>query len=617
MDILIPDNWLRDHLKTTLNSKEIAKFLSLCGPSVEKITGTGKNLAYQIEITTNRVDSASVYGIAREASAILPRFGVKAHLVTLKTKSTQKLTKKVVYLKVNIDEKLCSRFTACLVKNVKIDTSPKWLSDRLILSGIRPLNNIVDISNYIMLELGQPVHMFDYQKIQGSEMKLRCAKKGETIQTLDGKIYELKESDIVIEDGGKKLIDLAGIMGGNASKIDEKTQDVLVFVQTYNPINIRKTSMRLGVRTLAATIFEKGPDSAGVEIAVRRALDLVVKIAKGKPESKILDIYASSKKKKSISTSLDFINKKLGVNLTPKEISQCLQSLGFNPVWHKTNLEVDIPSYRANDIEIEEDIVEEVARIFGYHALPSKIMEGEIPTSKQGINFDFEYNLKNTLKGFGGVEIYTLSLVPKSFVGNEALKLKNPLGLDSQYLRTSLKPSLRQAANENLTSGKFHLFEMANVYLPNKNNLPEEKLTLAGIFSDFSYREAKGILEALLLSINSKEKINLKAISDSKLYYYEFDVVSLEKSIHLKRFIAPKKFPSQIEDITVSFSEKPKVGEIIEKILKLDGQIEKVEFIDLYKNSYTFRISYRNENKTLTNKEVEKIREKILKRFYS
>ncbi|MEK7188784.1 MAG: phenylalanine--tRNA ligase beta subunit-related protein [Patescibacteria group bacterium] len=288
MNILIPDKWLREFLKTLASPAQISEYLSLCGPAVERINETSYGPVYYFEVTTNRVDSVSIYGVAREAAAILPRFGIKARLHSVKV-GEFKFSQKVKYLKAIVDKKLCSRFTAALIKNVIIKPSPKQIQDKLTAVGVRAINNVVDISNYVMHELGQPVHTFDYDKIKGAKMILRESEKGEKITTLDGKTYLLPGEDIVIEDGQKRLIDLAGIMGGENSAVDSNTKNVLLFVQTYNPLNIRRTSMSLAKRSEAAVLFEKDLDPELVSVGIGRTIDLFVKLTGGVPEKEILD----------------------------------------------------------------------------------------------------------------------------------------------------------------------------------------------------------------------------------------------------------------------------------------------------------------------------------------
>lgn len=637
MDIKILDSWLRDYLDTPAKPEKIAECLSLCGPSIERIEKFESEFVYDIEVTTNRVDSASVYGIAREASAILPRFGVKAKLKTIEVDKTYKFAGSVSYLKAQVDKNLCPRFTAVLIRNVKIGDSPEWMVKKLESAEVRSINNVVDISNYIMLALGQPVHTFDYDKIKGSKMILRESKKGEKIKTLDSKEFTLMGGDIVIEDGAARLIDLAGIMGGNLSAVDANTKNVLLFVQTYNPIAIRKTSMALAQRTMAATIFEKGTDPELVAPAITTAINLFQKLTGGVPEKQILDIYKESYKEKSLTTDLQFIVKILGQDISKKDVDLYLTSLGFKTSWSGKKISVKIPSYRAQDIKNQEDIVEEVARIFGYHNLPSQIMTGEIPGRAANPTFEFESQIKKTLMGWGGTEVYTLSLVQKSWTNDRALKLKNPLGTDSEYLRTSLMPSILYAANENIgTFDKFHIFEMANVYLPRVRDLPDEKLTLAGIFSGYEYRGAKGIVEGLMRALNisavfeteeypgfaagKSASIKVKGselgkigyVENSSLIYYEFDIATLmQKAGGVSKYQKIPKYPAQIEDLTFIFPEKTKLGEVLHTI-KQNAKVSGAELTSVYQGAITLRIWFQDEEKTMTNEDVQKVRAEIL-----
>ena len=638
MDIIIPDIWLRDFLTTKATPKQLAKYLSLCGPSVERVSGTETNTVYSIEVTTNRIDSACVYGIAREANAILPRFGIKTTLKKYAEGKNIKYANRVSYLTVNINEKLCQRFSAILIRSVKITESPKWIKDRLTLSGVRPINNVVDISNFIMLELGQPIHTFDYDKITGAKMILRESRKGEKIITLDDKEFVLSGGDIVIEDGSGKLIDLAGIMGGKNSAIDKNTKNVLLFVQTYNPVNIRKTSMSLAQRTDAAVLFEKGLDPETVRLGIARGIQLFKDLTSGTPKKTVLDIYPKPTKSKKVLLDLDFIISMLGVSITKNEVSTSLTALGFILKWQGNKLEVGVPSFRSGDIAIPEDIVEEVARIYGYHNLPSKIMEGKIPTLISSSMFDYEFKIKNILMGYGGIEVYTYSLVPKEFVKENALSLKNPLGKETEYLRTSLMPSLIAAVREN--SGeidKFHLFEISNIYLTTVNDLPKEKMTLAGSFRGYNYRSAKGIIEALLEELNIKAIFEVEdsqyfkpsqriiinsgktrigefgVLEKNNLIYYEFQIEKLRVATQAVKSYAPiPKYPAQVEDLTLILPQKTKVGEVIDTISSIDKSVSEVSLGEIYNNAFTFRTAYQDLNKTLTNEEVGVVRNKII-----
>ena len=654
MDIIIPDSWLREFLNTKATPNQIAEYLSLCGPSVERMEKIDNDWVYHIEVTTNRVDSAGIWGVAREAAVILPRFGIEARLINPNTKSNQPLAEKVSYLNASIDHTLCPRFTTILIRNLKLGDSPQYMQQRLKLVGLRPINNVVDISNYLMHELGQPVHTFDYDKIRGRAMKLRASKKGEKLTTLDGKTHTLPGGDIVIEDGEGRLIDLAGIMGGQNSAVDHETKNILLFVQTYNPVNIRKTSMSLAHITEAVSLFEKGLDPELVETTIKRGIDLFVEIGSGEPENVILDIYPKPYKSKTVKTDLVFINERLGIELREKEISEILEPLGFKTKWQGENLEVTIPSWRSQDLEISEDIVEEVARIYGYHNLPSQLMTGPIPDPLPNAPFEFEIKVKQLLKGWGGTEVYTLSLVSKDKVAladTRALRLKNPLGTESEYLRISLAPSLIWAAKQNLAQkqpfhlfrdsesrNKFHLFEMSNVYLPRKGELPEEKMMLAGIFHLYTYEQAKGIIESLMdelhispdykpedkpgfiknqvLAIFNKNNLlgMFGVVQNERFIYYELNLETLrESSPPYVPYKPIPKYPPQIEDLTLVLAPRSKLGDVIETILNTDKHVIKAELIDSYEETRTLRITYQSSKKTLTNQEVKDIRNRVEK----
>lgn len=644
MDLVIPHSWLKDYLKTSATPEKIAECLSLCGPSVERVTRRGKDALYFIEVTTNRVDSASVYGTAREAAAILPRFGLNSSLQPIEVRSDQVLAKTVDYLDAIVDKDLCQRFTAVLIRNVKINPSPKLIQVRLKAVGLRPINNIIDISNYLMIEFGQPLHTFDYDKIREHKMALRASRQGEKITTLDGKEHTLSGDDIVIEDGEGRLIDLAGIMGGKLSAVDEQTKNVLIFVQTYNPYNIRQTSMRLNHRTAAVSLFEKGLDPKQVEIVTRRAIDMFDEICKGKPEKEILDIYPNPSGPKHVIVSGEFINQRLGIRLEKNYIKKILDSLGFKSSLQGETLQIEIPSWRANDINIPEDIVEEVARLYGYHNLPSDLMSGKIPDQLPSNPFDFEMKINRLLKGWGGVEVYTYSMtsLQNSDLGNKPswiLKLKNPLGKDGEYMRLSLAPSLIQTVKQNPQEKEpIWLFEMSNIYLPVRGSLPEEKMMLACIFSNYDLLRARGIVEALLEELKieaswkpenfrgfvpnttlditaGKETLGRFGKLNSGYYYTELEVQALQK--HSKSFLSFKpipKYPPQIEDISLVVPTRNFIGNIIETIKKSDSQVQAVEFADSYENTKTFRVTYQNPGKTLTDTEVEKIRKKIIQK---
>ena len=330
MNILIPDSWLKEHLKTKATVKQIGEYLSLCSQSVEKITKVDHDWLYDIEITTNRPDCFSVYGIARELAVILPRFGIPAKLSQLSIIHYPLSISKGLPLGVKITKpSLCPRFTALIFDNVVVKSSPKIVQERLEKVGIRAINNVVDISNYLMLALGQPMHTFDYDKIKGHKMILRESAGGEKITTLDGQIRPLPDGTIIIEDGKGRIIDLCGIMGGENSQVDKKTKKVLLFVQTYDPAKIRQACQKLAFRTDAASRFEKGVDPEGVMIAMEKAMVMFEENCGAKIASNLINIYPHPPKAKKIILSQSKLNQVMGIEIKLVEAKKILDSLGF------------------------------------------------------------------------------------------------------------------------------------------------------------------------------------------------------------------------------------------------------------------------------------------------
>lgn len=659
MNILVPDSWLREYLETDATPKQIKDCLSLCGPSVEGMEKTEDDFIYNIEITSNRPDMASVLGIAGEANAILPRFDIPAKLKSDRIQQTYDLNiklEKELPLKVKIEKsELCPRFAAIILDNVTIRPSPEFAQGRLIKSGIRAINNVVDISNYLMLLFGQPVHTFDYDKIMKATMIMRESKKGESLTTLDGKTFTLEGGDIVIEDGQGRLIDLCGIMGGENSAVDNNTKRVLLFVQTYDPIRIRKTSMKHGQRTEAATLFEKNLDPENVLPTILYGIHLFKEWAGAKEVSRIIDIYHNQYKSRKITVSSQFINQRLGIKLTIDQITDILQSLSFNTVNDNDKLIINVPSFRQFDITIPEDIVEEVARIYGYHNLPPQLMTGKIPVTDKPKDLPLEDKIKQMLKYWGYTEIYNYSFISEELIEKAGtdkkfpLKVANPLTEQTAYMRVSLIPSMLETIAKNQHfSFPLNLFELSKVYIPQKGNLPQETSMLT-IANQSGFYELKGIVEAILKELGitdyqSLEKssglywhpkqtlhfvkndltlaslgkahpdLTAKFAIKKDLYLAEINVTRLVSFANpLKKYTAIPLYPAVIEDLTLLLQPHTKLGPVITEITKSDPLVAKVELSDRYKNTVTFRLTYRNSQKNLTNEEVKIVRDKILR----
>ena len=621
MDIKILDSHLREYLDTKAAPTEIAKYVSLCGPTFDRTSPLkfhhgagkfGKDWLYEIEVTTNRVDAASVFGIAREAAAILPQFGISAKLKKIPTTNYKLPNKNSLPLVLKSNPKLVNRLTGIVVEDIKNWESPKWMVGRLEVAGIRSLNAVVDITNYVMIAMGHPCHAFDYDKIKNHIIVVRESKKGEKITTFDNKTYTLSGGDIVFEDASGKILDLPGIMGLKNSVVSKNTKRVLFFFDNNNPDKIRQTSMGLAIRTMAAALNEKRVDPELVPTAMSLGIELFEKICKAKVASRVYDVYPRPYSGKTVTTGKDFIEKMLGVDIEKRKVVSLLRALDFKPKWSKNTLNVVVPSFRAHDVDIEEDVVEEIARIYGYHNLPSKLMEGGLPEPVFDAPFKFEENIRQVLKGFGGVETLTYSLVSKDMAANSSLKLKNPLGSDTEYLRTNLRPSLMAAIKQNSgVQNGYHLFEIANIYLQRKNDLPEERMMLSGIFVNYDHRAAKGVLEATFESLSVNHKVTIEPINNA--LYYEFEVAKLREAVKQKRYKPLPKYPPQIEDITIDIPEGKLVGNVVSFIKQASKIVHSIELVDIFERKFTFKISYLHPEKTLSDKEIEKARERILR----
>ena len=660
MNIIIPDSWIKEFLKTKATPKQIDEYLSLCSQSVEKLTQIGKDWLYEIEITTNRPDCFSIYGLARELAVILPRFGIPAKLLPLNIFNTSPIIEKGLPLEVKITKpSLCPRFTAIIFDQIVIKPSPKVVQERLEKSGIRAINNVVDISNYLMLELGQPMHTFDYDKIKKAKMILRESAGGEKLTTLDGQVRPLPDGTIIIEDGEGRIIDLCGIMGGENSQVDEKTKRVLLFVQTYDPVKIRQTCQKLAFRTDAASRFEKGVDSEGVMMAMNKAIQMFKENCEAKIASNLIDIYPHPSQEKTIKLDLNLVNKIMGISIPQKEIISILQSLGFS-ILHSTFSIIHclVPYWRYGDISIPEDLIEEIARIYGYHRLPTNLIPTFLNQSKSNF-FDWTFKVKEALKFWGFTETVSYSMVSGQLLRNceinpeEALKIANPLSDEWVYMRPSLIPSLLEVVNNNKKS-KAKIFEMANIYLPQgEQQLPEENFMLTVLMVEEDFAHLKGLAEALLeelgvrtYEINTyelqktfygkifhpthraeitignnslgifgeiKAAILAKFGIKKKIVILDLDFNELIKYATTdKKYMPIPKYPPIIEDFSFVVPAKTYVGDIIKLIRSTNQIIQGAELIDAYEQTRTFRITYQDPNKTLTDKEVEKIRKKII-----
>jgi len=634
MNILIPNSWLSDYLETNATPQQFADAMSLTSVSIERIEKVGDDFVYDIEVTTNRPDLMSIVGIAREASAVLPQQGFTAKFKPHTVDHTP-TTSKSDMLTISSDPTLINRIMA-VVLEIDLHASPEYISDRLTKTGIRSINNAVDVTNYIMREIGHPSHVFDYDRLNDHTLNIRRSKKGEKITTLDGKEYTLPGNDIVADDGNGTIIDLLGIMGTANSVVVDTTKRIVLFLDNNNHNLLRKTSMNLGIRTEAAVLNEKGVNPDIMLPTLVTGIELLKKHANAKVISPIIDIYPNRIKSKTIKVTKDKIDSVIGIEIPQKTVVDILESLGFGVTVKENEFTVEIFTSRVNDIDIPEDIIEEVARVYGYHKIPNSL-----PALTEQANYHQDKNefywiqkVKEAFKFWGFTEVYTYSLVTEELFDGpieNALKLKNPLTEDKTYLRNSLVPSVIDVANQN-KANNLQLFEIANVYLKKNKGLPDEVLHLAVVVrkEKASFFDGKGIVESVakILGITTisfekkKDGIegadimlsgkNIGSIEADEDITVEINVQELLKHANSKKiYKEPAKFPPLIEDVRVEIPAHYPFAKI-EKALKESSElVHSISLLDVYKNKKTFRIVYLSRTRSLTTGDIQPIRKGI------
>lgn len=613
--MLAPLSWLKEYVDITLTPKELGERLTEAGLNCEKIIKTVDDNIFELEITPNRPDLLSMIGVAREIAAIQNtkiKFPKLANLIK---------PKKSLPLTIKTNSIINPRFTGIIVSGIKVGESPKWLKDRLLKMNQRPINNIVDITNYVMLELGNPIHAFDYDKISGNTMVVSQAKGGEKFESVDAFTYNLPKDAVIISDK-EKIIDLCGIKGGKNSGTYEETKTIFIRVPVEVPNLVRRASQALGLRSDASSIFERGVNTGGTIDTLKRTVGLILELAGGEIASDVYDIKETDFKSWKVKLKIDRLNKILGIEIPPKKITEILESLNLSPILTNDSIQVTVPTYR-NDLRIEEDLVEEVARIYGYNNFPKTMPEGTIPTTQIPYFKDYKLDekVKNILKADGFSEVYTYGLIgekdlPDEINSQNILRIDNPVSRDFEYLRPNLNINLIKALSENKANfKKINLFELGKVYLGKNLDEAKETYFLSGISNSKTFFEIKGLLERIFedLGINEDPTKYIQILNDG--IFFEMDFSELLKKINNnKTFKSLPKYPPIVEDISV-IADDVKTSDLIDEMKSQSSLITDISLLDRFQNSRTFHIVYQNKNRNLTTEEVRIVREKILKKL--
>lgn len=637
------------------------------GKDIKEVLGLETSVI-DFEITSNRPDCLSIVGMARETAATLGiSYRMPETSFTCKNSSNIKDS-----LKVEVrDNKLCRRYLARGVKNVKIAPSPSWMQERLMQAGVRPINNIVDITNFVMLELGQPMHAFDRREISSNTIVVERAYEGEKFITLD-KVERTLNSDVLNIKDGEKTIGLAGIMGGLNSEVKEDTTEIILECANFDGTNIRVSSKYLGLRTEASSRFEKDLDPNLVQIAMDRACNLVEALGAGEVMEGTIDIYPERLSPKTLEVSASWVNKFLGTEITIENMKEYLDRLELFTTINGDNLVITVPTFRS-DVNIKEDIAEEIARIYGYNNIPTTVMSSAALNGGKNKKQKLEDKIIETLIGCGlnqaisysfvSPKVFDRILLPKDSELRKAVEIRNPLGEDFSIMRTTSIPSMMEALARNYSrnNSEVRLFEIGKVYIPNEDSskLPQEKnIITIGMYGNVDYFDLKGLVENILdtLGINNpsfQRESNNPTFHPGKTaaLYVKKDLVGTLGEIHPdvsenygveercyiavlnldmlinlsnmdKSYKPLPKYPAVTRDLAIIVDEDILVQQI-EDIIRKQGSnmIESVVLFDVYKGSQiaegkksvAYSLTYRLDHKTLTDAEVNKVHDKIIR----
>ncbi|MBI5699910.1 phenylalanine--tRNA ligase subunit beta [Candidatus Saganbacteria bacterium] len=654
----IPLEWLKDLVEVKMRPQELQARLTMAGLEVGALEGE----VLDIDVLPNRGDCLSILGVAREVSAVTnTKLKKPANKFAVKSKRDGSTELAEVFSlglhKMSIevkDKELCPRYMARMIEKVSVGESPEWLKKRLVLAGLRPINNIVDATNYVLMELGQPLHAFDAGKIGGQKIVVRRAKPGEKIITLDGMEHKLGKDTLAIADD-QRPIALAGVMGGANTEVSASTTSVLLESAYFDPTSINKTSKAAKLRTEASIRFEKGVDWERVEQALDRAAALIAELSGGKVTGYKVDIKSRDRKPKILELRQERLNRVLGTTVPLSEAAKILVRLGFTRLRQGSGgqgkLKVGVPLWRAGDIEREIDLIEEVARLRGYDRIPTTLPRpaGEVREDRK---YAFLKKIKEILVGCGLYEAQTFTLVDPQMAGEEAVKLANPMAPEESVLRTEMLPSLLRAVSYNLRRQveDVKLFEIGKVFLEPRRSaagsipagkprgsLTEERLILAGASTNLDFLGLKGIVENLLNELTSDWKLESTAkreyhpgqsaavigksgkllgtfgrlhpeLKPEGVLVFEFDIDALLGEAQIgKRYKPLPKYPKVERDLAMFVPPGVTSGQIILIIRQAGGNIvEEVRLFDIFKNSQAYRISFRDPERTLTDEVVNR-----------
>ncbi|NQT20803.1 MAG: phenylalanine--tRNA ligase subunit beta [Planctomycetes bacterium] len=651
-------NWLKDYCEFDLPVDQLVEMLTIAGSEVEGYEKIADDYCIQLEIKSNRADLLGAIGIAREVAAIVRK---PLRMPSVDFQTDPRGVSQWAAVEVQASD-LCPRYTARVISGVKVGPSPQWLADRLEVVGLRPINNIVDITNYVLMETGQPLHAFDYDTLAEHKIIVRRAAPGEVITTIDGEERRLTQDNLVIADARRPAA-VAGVMGGADTEVGQATTNVLLESAVFDPISVRRTARALGLQTDSSYRFERGVDPVGAEWASRRAVAMIAEICGGKVAEGLIDANTISLEPKKLSLRISQLRRILGIDIPAHDAAEILRLLEFDVLSASDVLiEAAVPTFRAGDVSREIDLVEEVGRIYGFDRVPlESAMTVEVGTVSK---FErCERLLRDVLAGCGFNEAISSSFMTPAMAQTvrlwpgEIVELANPLRAEESAMRPCLMASLLhvKAINRTRYVDRCEMFELGKVFLG-----PMLEKATVGIIEEDGFHELKGVVELMLDRFNLTERCaiepaglkffkegrGVKITSDGQtIGFYGEMAAGVEKKFDLQRpvWMAELDFDAIVElavlerkskdvpryppvdrDLAIVIDDATTWQNIVDCIESVPEPLrESVTFLNTYrgkqieqgKKSVAFALRYRSADRTLTNEEVNESQARLMKRL--
>lgn len=658
--MLVSWNWLKDYVALDVSPDEFARRLMFAGLNHESTTTVGADVAVDLEVTSNRPDCLGHIGIAREAAVL---FGVPLKLPNPQPKVGGTKAESLAAVTVECPD-LCPRYTARVIRGAKIKPSPAWLAERLKTVGTAVINNVVDITNYILMENGQPLHAFDLNKLGGKQIIVRKARKDEPFVAIDHKTYTLDPVMCVIADANKAIA-LAGVMGGADSEVGPDTVDILIESADFDPLSIRTTARKTSLRSPSSYRFERGVDPEGIDWASRRACELILDLAGGELAEGVIDVGSQSPARPKIILRLSQLKRILGIEVPPAEVRRILSALGcVEAAATAIHVETTAPSWR-RDLTREIDLVEEVARVYGYDKIPEDVGVPMAPSHRSDSDRILA-KVRHTLMAAGFDEAMTRTIVSEEWSqafspwsSAAPLVASTPMVKGEDRVRRSLIPSLLGARkiNESIGNATSELFETARVFISRDKQLPQELWTL-GLVSGEDFFFLKGVLESLLEACHIADSLDVRPTKqplldttqsgelwcgDSRLGFLglvssagmkqfsirgdatiaEIDLgVLLAKAKFIPHFRELSQFPAMGRDLNLIVDEAIRWADLESTVRTAAGpQLESLAYRETYrdpkkdgegKKRLIFSLTIREQVRTLTGEEADQLRDRVV-----